>query len=332
MNLPQIICSVAAGIVAVIFVILSIIANRTLDSIFVPSSKMWKKLNFTEEEARKNADADEKLKYEKMDAAKKTADHWLGCTAHQDLWTTSFDGLKLHGFLFSTEGNHRYAIIIHGYRGSLRETSVYGMDYHKRGFNVLLPENRASGMSEGKFVSMGSLEKKDVVKWIEKILEIDGEAQIVLHGESMGAATVMMTLGEKLPDNVKAAVSDCGYTSLWDELHYLLKECMHKPTFPILPLAAFYSRLRFGFGFKKTSSIRAVKKTGVPLLIFHGGSDFVVPTKMAKTIYVATASAKDWFIMPSAGHCQSVIVSPDIYWTRVHDFLKSTHFAEGSEG
>jgi len=73
--------------------------------------------------------------------------------------------------------------------------------------------------------------------------------------------------------------------------------------------------------FKKTSSLKAVKRSTTPLLIFHGGDDKVVPTRMAKPLYVATASTKDWFIVPEAGHCKSVIVAPDVYWSKVWEFL-----------
>ena len=320
MSAVQIVAACVCALIFIIFVILSIVANRMLNSTFVPSSPLWKKLDLGDGDCE-NASEEEKEVFDKVDAVKKFADRWLGNTPHEDLWIESFDGLKLHGLLFKSTGSHRYAIVVHGYRGRLRETSVYGMTYHKSNFNVLLPENRASGMSEGKFVSMGAFEKKDVVRWIEKILEIDSEAEIFLHGESLGAATVMMTLGENLPENVKGAIADCGYTSIWEEFCYLLKDCMHKPIFPLLYLSDFYSRIRFGFGFKKTSSIRAVKKSRTPLLILHGGKDKIVPTAMAKKIYVATASKKDWFIMPGADHCQSVIVDTDVYWAKVQEFL-----------
>ena len=49
-------------------------------------------------------------------------------------------------------------------------------------------------------------------------------AQVVLHGVSMGAATVMMTTGEQLPENVRAAVEDCGYTDVWEEFYHPAEE------------------------------------------------------------------------------------------------------------
>ena len=82
--------------------------------------------------------------------------------------------------------------------------------------HAVAPDLRACGESEGDYVGMGWLDRKDVLQWIDYIIEQDPEAKIVVHGISMGAATTMMTAGESTPDNVKAFVEDCGYTSVWD--------------------------------------------------------------------------------------------------------------------
>ncbi|BDP53469.1 hypothetical protein EfmJHP35_13930 [Enterococcus faecium] len=75
--------------------------------------------------------------------------------------------------------------------------------FHDMGYNVLVPDARGHGKSEGDYIGFGWPERKDYVQWINKVLENNGKSQeIVLYGVSMGAATVMMTSGEKLPDNV----------------------------------------------------------------------------------------------------------------------------------
>lgn len=54
-----------------------------------------------------------------------------------------------------------------------------------------------------------------MIVWINEILAYDEQANIVLYGESMGAATVLMAAGEGLPKQVKAVVEDCGYTTAY---------------------------------------------------------------------------------------------------------------------
>ena len=89
-----------------------------------------------------------------------------------------------------------------------------------------------SRKSQGDYIGFGWPDRKDYVQWIEKVLTENGQQeQITLYGVSMGAATVMMTSGEKLPDNVKAIVEDCGYSTVNQELQYQLKELFNLPSF-----------------------------------------------------------------------------------------------------
>ena len=105
---------------------------------------------------------------------------------------------------------------------------------------------------------MGWPDRRDMLQWIDWIIRRDSEAKIVLHGISMGGATVMMTAGEDLPGQVKAVVEDCGYTSVWDiftdELDYLF----HLPAFPLLNIASCLSSLRAGYSFSEASSTAPV--------------------------------------------------------------------------
>ena len=104
----------------------------------------------------------------------------------------------------------------------------YARAYQEQGYNTLQPDNRAHGQSEGNYIGMGYLDQYDVLSWIGYILEKDSEAEIVLHGVSMGAATLMMLSGqENIPDNVKVIIEDCGYTSAKDYLTWKLKRRFH---------------------------------------------------------------------------------------------------------
>ena len=78
--------------------------------------------------------------------------------------------------------------------------------YGRQGYHVLMPDLRGCGESGGDFIGMGWPDRLDMLQWINWIIQRDPEAQIVLHGISMGGATVMMTAGESLPPQVKAIV------------------------------------------------------------------------------------------------------------------------------
>lgn len=130
--------------------------------------------------------------------------------------------------------------------------SVFAKMYHDWGYNVLAPDARGHGKSQGDYIGFGWPDRKDYVQWIEKVLTENGQQeQITLYGVSMGAATVMMTSGEKLPDNVKAIVEDCGYSTVNQELQYQLKELFNLPSFPLVNVTSGITKLRAGYFFGK---------------------------------------------------------------------------------
>ena len=142
-----------------------------------------------------------------------------------DWFEMSEDGLRIHANFISSpnpDGDHRYAICVHGYSDTSESVGQYAMVYRDiYGMNVLLPDLRGHGKSEGTYVGYGYHDRLDIIVWIDRILEKDPEAMILLHGISMGAATVMMTTGEKLPSNVKACVEDAGYSTAVEEFKHV---------------------------------------------------------------------------------------------------------------
>ncbi|CAH0344204.1 alpha/beta hydrolase [Bacillus sp. CECT 9360] len=152
---------------------------------------------------------------------------WIGKTAFEDVTITSGDDLKLKGYyLEAKQPTLKTVIIAHGYSGKAKDMGTYAKFYHEKlGFNVLLPDARGHGEREGDYIGFGWDERKDYLQWIDYVLKLNGEqSDIILHGVSMGGATVLMTSGEELPDQIKAIVSDCAYTSAEDVLSYQLPE------------------------------------------------------------------------------------------------------------
>lgn len=235
-------------------------------------------------------------------------------------------GYKLRGYLMKAkEPSDVYVLCCHGYRSSGRgEFCAISGYYIEKGFNVFLIDHVASGESEGKYVTFGHTEHKDAIKWISYLKENFGEdIQIIVHGVSMGAATVMLMSGDdKLPDNVKIIVSDCGYTSAWDEFSYKLRD-LGIPEKPILPVVNALNRKKAGFDFKDTNALESVSRATKPMLFIHGGADTFVPTYMASLLFDACSSSeKDLLIVDGADHAQSYIVGKDVYEEKLDEFVE----------
>ena len=232
----------------------------------------------------------------------------------------SYDKLQLHSYVVSQNSN-KWAIVVHGYGGSGKLMSDKSKYFYDMGYNVLIPDLRGHGKSEGDYIGMGWKDRLDIISWINFIIKENPNAEIVLHGTSMGAATVLMTSGENLPSNVKAIVADCAYTSAWDEFSYQLETYLKVPSSYILNVTNMVTKLKAGYSLKEASALECVKKATVPILYIHGDKDKFVPYSMMDKLYDATNSPKEKLTIEGGEHANSDLVSPFLYWLTVEDFL-----------
>ncbi|MEK3738576.1 alpha/beta hydrolase [Paenibacillus odorifer] len=230
---------------------------------------------------------------------------WVSRQSFENIEIVSADGLKLRGFLLqSNRAAGRTAILAHGYSGKAKDMGAYAKIYYENlGFNILIPDARGHGDSAGDYIGFGWPERKDYLQWIEYMIKkTRSSAQIVLHGVSMGGATVLMTSGEDLPPQVKAIVADCAYTSVKAQLSYQLRRMYRLPSFPFVQSASLITRLKAGYGFGEASALKQVRKAKVPILFIHGDADNFVPFAMMNELYEACQSPKERLIVPQAGH------------------------------
>lgn len=253
--------------------------------------------------------------------------------AKQPVSITSFDGLNLHGWLFDPDCvnplPHLYAICCHGYTGEPAEMAKWAHRFAKLGFTVLVPAQRAHELSEGRYVGMGWLEHNDLLAWIHLIVESDPDARILLHGNSMGAATVMMAAGDpRLPRNVVSAIEDSGYASVRMQFIDSARSMFHLPKLlaaMCVDAAGLVCKYRAGFDFSDASCVEQLKHTTIPMLFIHGAADTFVSPRFLDMNYGACSSLdREKLLVPDADHVMSSAVAPDVYWSKVEGFVKHT--------
>lgn len=247
---------------------------------------------------------------------------WYDKTYHQYITTKSRSGVNLHAAEFRNPSNsNTWAIVIHGWTNVHREMSSYAMEYYRRGFNVLLPDLRGHGDSESKYVTMGWLDRLDIVDWIRTIVTENPNARIILHGVSMGSATTMMTTGEFLPHNVVCAVADCGFSGVRD---IFVDQCIRKYHVPpkiALPPASLWCKILNGFFFGEASAVEQLKKSKTPTLFIHGDKDNFVLIENLPKVYKACAAPKEKYIVHGAEHAVSSHWFHEEYWSKVNAFV-----------
>ncbi|OPX46029.1 alpha/beta hydrolase family protein [Ruminiclostridium hungatei] len=249
---------------------------------------------------------------------------WFNNQLYKEVSITSDDGLRLVGYYLSAEQpTDKTVIMAHGYSSQGTYMGSYAKIYYDMGYNVLLPDSRGHGKSEGNYIGFGWTDRKDFLKWIDFIISQTGQdAQIVLHGVSMGGAAVLMTSGEELPSAVRAVVSDCAYTSVQAELEYQLDRLFKLPAFPVLDTTSLLTRLRAGYSFKEASALEQVKKSSTPTLFIHGDSDMFVPSSMVYELYDASTCPKDIYIVQGAGHGAAFETDVSGYKNKIREFTE----------
>ncbi len=288
---------------------------------YVTLTKSGLKNPFVAKVASGTKEKDEELL--RLDAIKEQGKDWFDNTNKEKLVIKSTNANKnLHAdFIFPEKENDIFVIIIHGYTSEPRGMGMYAQKYHELGYNVLMPSLNGHADSEASTVTMGWKDRLDIVDWVNFIAENYPESKIILHGESMGAATTMMTTGEDLPDNVKVAVADCGYTSVWDIFSNKIKNNFKLHEFPTLYSANVVNKIYSGFDFKEASAIEQLKKSKTPTIFIHGDKDTFVPYEMLDRVYDACASEKEKITIPDSPHARNACVDPELYWNSVIEFI-----------
>ncbi len=234
------------------------------------------------------------------------------------------DGFRLHAnYSAAPVPSGRTAVIVHGYgANTMNMMHIARMFRDSLGYNILLPDLRRLGLSEGAAVQMGWLDRYDVLDWSAIAHEVFGDTLQVFHGISMGAATIMNASGEDTPDYVRGFISDCGFSSLWDVTDSLLTE-RRLPAVPILENIDTQVKRRFGWSVLDDVPSRQVAKCYKPMLFIHGDADQIVPVSMARINYDAKVNGyrEIWI----AGGSRHVFSYPDHqaeYTAVVRRFLK----------
>lgn len=257
---------------------------------------------------------------------------WLAQKPQEDVYTTSFDGLKLHGTYFPCEGSKRAVICFHGYTSEgLNDFSSMAKFYIENGFHLLAVDERAHGKSEGTYIGFGCLDRQDGKKWMDYLVTRLGEdCELLLHGVSMGGATVCMCTGLNLPPQVKGVVSDCAFTSAWEVFSHVLKTMYHMPAFPMMQIADRMAKREAGYGLDECNAREEVKKAKVPMLFIHGDADTFVPCSMVYELYEACGTQKELLVVKGASHAEAYYIEPENYEGAVRRLMEAA-FEKGRD-
>lgn len=209
---------------------------------------------------------------------------WMRMQNLKKVMIRSRDRLRLYARILECDAPKGVILAMHGYHSSpIHDFSCAAEYYHNMGYILVMPDQRSHGDSDGEYITFGIKEKDDCRLWAEYIAANYQGLPIVLDGISMGASTVMLASGGRLPSAVCGIIADCGYSHPLDICAHVLKKRMGIPLALVLPLAKKIAEHRANVDFDEGDVKRALLRNTRPLMIVHGEADTFVPIRMTDT-------------------------------------------------
>lgn len=239
---------------------------------------------------------------------------------HNNIVITSHDGLKLTGVYYPCEGTNITLICAHGFSSHAeREWAFPGLFYHSLGFNVLIPYQRAHGPSEGKRITFGALEHRDMMLWVEKVNEMHPNGSIILHGLSMGGG-IILQLSDKQMKNVKCLISDAPNESTEAFFVNVSREVFKGEGDKVASCALADFKKQTGEDARDWNGVEIAKNCRYPLLLSAGSMEN--REEMFETIKAISPAPTEIVILEGCNHGNGMYKQTKVYQTAIKNFVE----------
>ena len=237
---------------------------------------------------------------------------------HEHLEITSHDGLKLKALYYPGESNVT-VICAHGYTSHAeREWAYPGLFYHSLGYNVLIPYQRAHGISEGKYITFGALEHLDMMRWVDRVNEMTPDGNIIVHGLSMGGE-IVLTLADKEMKNVKCLIADAPNVSINKFFQDVAGHVFKKGAEPVCKCLQERFRKEFSADISDFETVDIVKKSRYPILLAAGSMEKLEDT--LRELAAANPQETEVVILPGCNHGNGMYKQTEMFQTAIRNFI-----------
>ncbi|MDZ5471113.1 alpha/beta hydrolase (plasmid) [Bacillus sp. 31A1R] len=231
-------------------------------------------------------------------------------------------GYSLKAIVVEPYRADRYVIICHGVTENKLNSVKYMNLFLERGFNCVIYDHRRHGESGGKTTSYGYYEKYDlkaVVDWLKA--EKGSSIQLGIHGESMGAATMILYAG-LLEDGADFYIADCPFSDFKEQLAHRIKVELKIPSQLVIPIANIFLRMRDRYSLRDVSPISVIENIKKPILFIHSKKDDFILPSMTEALFERKKGPKKLFMAMNGVHAQSLNENKADYEKMLDEFLR----------
>lgn len=257
------------------------------------------------------------------DAMHELAEEWYNANRqHAREISVVNDGLKLAG-QYLDFGFDRCVIISSGRTEGSVYSTVFAQPYVESGYNILVPDSRAHGFSEGKYVTMGYKEHGDILAWMRYAHDELKCRSVVLHGVCVGGATsVYAATSENTPDYLAAITVEGLFEDIYEVLRRRIIMRGRKP-FPVLQELWLICLAKFGWGFRKLSPSGRIASLKIPILFIHSKEDLSSLPVSGERLFEKCGSPNKRIVWTESGsHSHIRLTHREEYDGAIKSFLK----------
>jgi len=242
----------------------------------------------------------------------------------EDITIHSFDGTRLYGWWMPARKNAGTVIVLHGVKHNRTDVLRSALVLRRAGFNVLVFDGRGHGDSEGRYVTYGFYERRDVdsaIEWLVKEKRIDPD-RIGLAGESMGAAIALQVAAHH--PGIRAVWADSPFASLRRITEEFVIRATGLPGTvlnPVLWTAIQVANYRGNFDIHSVEPLALAGQIKCPVYLVHGTADQLIPTSHSECIHEALSVEKEIWLVEGARHARSIHHSKKEYSERMTRFF-----------
>lgn len=219
-------------------------------------------------------------------------------------------------------GFDKAVIIVPGRMETCVYSYFFAKPYKESGYNVLAIDNRAHGLSDGRYNTVGLKEYEDILAWAKYLHDDLDNKKIWCHGICIGAATCLNAFtADCAPDYLQGLIAEGMYIHFGDMLCRQIKTRGHAPH-PSTEIVLFLMTLTAGANPVKNGPISRLSRMFKPMLFIYGEKDVLSDPDNCRALYEKCNGKKRLVWMKEGVHSHLRINGEEIYDGAIKDFLK----------